>query len=117
MNSMITILLVAALCYTTVTAGPYLPYRYGLGGVSSYYYSGAPFARAVAPYAPAPVAPVAPVPAVPAAPAVLPAAADYYALAASTALSYPGNGCGLDRSLLNIQGNNSAVRKFEKTVF
>ncbi|GFQ92773.1 uncharacterized protein TNCT_521561 [Trichonephila clavata] len=92
MNSMIISLLVAALCYTAVSAGPYLPYRYGLGGVSSYYYSGAPFARSVAPYGAAPVAPVAPVPAVPAAAAVVPAAADYYALAASAALSYPGYG-------------------------
>ncbi|GFT47016.1 hypothetical protein TNCV_3746931 [Trichonephila clavipes] len=48
---------------------------------------------AVAPYGAAPVAPVAPVPAVPAA-AVVPAAADYYALAASSALSYPGYGYG-----------------------
>ncbi|GFR27191.1 uncharacterized protein TNCT_268571 [Trichonephila clavata] len=94
MNSMIISLLVAALCYTAVSAGPYLPYRYGLGGVSSYYYSGAPFARSVAPYGAAPVAPVAPVPAVPAAAAVVPAAADYYALAASAALSYPGYGYG-----------------------
>ncbi|GFT47014.1 uncharacterized protein TNCV_3746921 [Trichonephila clavipes] len=54
MNSMIISLLVAALCYTAVSAGPYLPYRYGLGGVSSYYYSGVLHGAA-------PVAPVAPV--------------------------------------------------------
>ncbi|KAG8176351.1 hypothetical protein JTE90_003312 [Oedothorax gibbosus] len=70
---------------STAQRYPYRPY----GAVRSYYYSGAP---AVAPYA-APYAAyaAAPVAAAPYAAAVLP---DYYGLAASAALSYPGYGYG-----------------------
>ncbi|GIY68625.1 hypothetical protein CEXT_186541 [Caerostris extrusa] len=80
MSSLVSLLCIVALAFCAVSAAPpFLPY--GLGGVSSYFFSGAPVARVVAPYAAAPAVPAA----------VLP---DYYAYSAASALSYPGYGYG-----------------------